>query len=73
MLKIRRSRDRLLFNMGIPIPGNYGLYIETGPMYQGQGQVVSSQIVCKFSYFDEHIRLSRVEIFYNDTLVVNRQ
>ena len=31
MLKIRRSRDRLIFNMGIPIPGKDGLYIETGP------------------------------------------
>ena len=31
MLKIRRSRDRLIFNMGIPIPGKDSLYIETGP------------------------------------------
>ena len=31
MLKIRRSRDRLIFNMGIPIPGKDDLYIETGP------------------------------------------
>ena len=31
MLKIRRSRDRLIFNMGIPIPGKYGLYIDTEP------------------------------------------
>ena len=30
MLKIRRSRDRLIFNMGIPIPGKDGLYIEAG-------------------------------------------
>ena len=30
MLKIRRSHDRLIFNMGIPIPGKDGLYIETG-------------------------------------------
>ena len=28
MLKIRRSHDRLTFNMGILIPGNDGLYIE---------------------------------------------
>ena len=36
MLKIRRSRDRdrLIFNMGIPIPGKDGLYIETGPWQQ---------------------------------------
>ena len=31
MLKIRRSHDRLIFNMGIPIPGKDGLYIEMGP------------------------------------------
>ena len=28
------SRDRLIFNIGIPIPGNDGLYIEMGPMLQ---------------------------------------
>ena len=31
MLKIRRSHDRLIFNMWIPLPGKDGLYIETGP------------------------------------------
>ena len=31
MLKIRRSRDRRIFNMGIPIHEKNGLYIETGP------------------------------------------
>ena len=31
MLKIRRSRDRLIFNMGILIPGKDNLCIETGP------------------------------------------
>ena len=31
MLKIRRSCDRLIFYMGIPIPGKDGLYIETRP------------------------------------------
>ena len=31
MLKIRRSRDRLIINMGILIPGKDGLYIETRP------------------------------------------
>ena len=29
MLEIRRSRDRLIFNMEIPIHGKDGLYIET--------------------------------------------
>ena len=31
MLKIRRPNGRLIFNMGIPIPGKDSLYIETGP------------------------------------------
>ena len=39
MLKIRRSRDSLIFNMGILIPGKDGLYIETGP--RGWQAVVS--------------------------------
>ena len=30
-VKIRRSRDRIIFNMEIPIPGYDGLYIEMGP------------------------------------------
>ena len=29
----RGSRDRFIFNMGIPIPGKVGLYIETGPRW----------------------------------------
>ena len=31
MLKIGRSHDRLIFNMGIPIPRKDGLYIKMGP------------------------------------------
>ena len=31
MLKIKPSYDHLIFNMGIPIPGKAGLYIEIGP------------------------------------------
>ena len=33
MLKIRRPNGRLIFNMGIPIPGKDGLFIETGPCW----------------------------------------
>ena len=33
MLKIRRPTGRLIFNMGIPIPGKTVFYIETGPWY----------------------------------------
>ena len=31
MLRIRRSHNCLIFDMGIPIPGKDGLYIETRP------------------------------------------
>ena len=31
MLKIRRSRDRLIFNMGIPIPGKTVFILRQGP------------------------------------------
>ena len=30
LIKIRRPNGRLIFNMGIPIPGKDGLYIEAG-------------------------------------------
>ena len=33
MLKIRRSRDRLIINMGIPIPRKDDFYIETEPCW----------------------------------------
>ena len=42
MLKIRRSRARLIFNMGIPIPGKVDLYIEMGPWFQTQDGLNSS-------------------------------
>ena len=35
MLKIRRPTDRLIFIMGIPIPGKTVFYIETGPCFLG--------------------------------------
>ena len=44
--KIRRSRDRLIFNMGIPIHGKNGLYIETascfGPSPRCRGWLVGA-------------------------------
>ena len=47
MLKIRRSRDRLIFNMGIPIPGKEALYIETEPRIQ---------LYMKYSFPVLHVR-----------------
>ena len=43
MLKIRRLRDRLIFNMGIPILVRWHLYIETPP---DNGLVPNKQQVC---------------------------
>ena len=33
---LKMSRDRLIFNMGIPIHGKDGLYIETGPCFRNE-------------------------------------
>ena len=49
MLKIRRSRDRLIFNMGIPIPGKGGLYIETGPRLKAFVSVDVFSFLCMFT------------------------
>ena len=35
MLKIRRPLGRLIFNMGIAIPGKTVFLIETAPWFQG--------------------------------------
>ena len=56
MLKIRRPTGRLIFNMGIPIPGKTVFYIETGPWSYECINGVSipfcevSKIVSKFVY-----------------------
>ena len=46
MLKIRRPLGRLIFNMGIAIPGKTVFLIETAPRYQGQGQIIAFHIYC---------------------------
>ena len=46
MLKIRRSHDRLIFNMGIAIPGKDGLYIETGPRSVSTCDVECARVEC---------------------------
>ena len=64
MLEIRRSRDRLIFNMGIPIPD--GLYIEMGPKL--------IQIECKLTWAVEFIVAKACCILWNgaDGLGVSR-
>ena len=61
MLKIRRSCDRLIFNMGIPISGKDGLYIETRPrMYFGKH---CSQDKCMISMF-LHVYLFGENVYF---------
>ena len=43
--KIRRSRDRLIVNMGIPIPGKGGFYTETGPRFPLVNSTVDRHIL----------------------------
>ena len=44
MLKIRRPLGRLIFNMGIAIPGKTVFLIETAPRYQGRGTFMTWQL-----------------------------
>ena len=50
MLKIRRSRDRLIFNMGIPILVRRHPYIEMGPwcflVWPGNEYLASYEVLC---------------------------
>ena len=54
MLKIWRSHHHLIFNMGIPIPGKDGLYIETGTRYHAHclhvsfWQVLHIRVILKY-------------------------
>ena len=41
MLKIRRSHDRLIFNMGIPIPGKTVFILRRGPEGLNQSTVLA--------------------------------
>ena len=58
MLTIRPSRNRRIFIMAIPISGNDGLYIETGPWLhsatnlgkRGKYMALSSNISLQYSY-----------------------
>ena len=55
MLKTRRTHDRLIFNMRIPIPGIDGLYIETGPWWIG-ALVVATVLINPLRLSDAYMR-----------------
>ena len=61
-VKDKRSCDRLIFNMGIPIPVRDGLYIETGPWLLQVYQVVPSAKSWQlFSPISRHVRVFEKE------------
>ena len=53
MLKIRRSQDRLIFNIGIPILVRQHLYIEIPPKPQ-QGGYHVADIIVKWNFLNEN-------------------
>ena len=69
MLKIRRSHDRLILNMGIPIPGKDGLYIERGPWSLSVKGVPETNNLLLYAYTDEyklneHLYQRHIATFY---------
>ena len=46
MLKIRRPLGRLIFNMGIAIPGKTVFLIETAPRQQAITWTIVDQVLC---------------------------
>ena len=61
MLKIRWSHDRLIFNMGIPIPGKDGLYIEMGP-WTTQYKIFHGQIHHTNSAWNKYIKTTALYV-----------
>ena len=45
MLEIRRSRDRLIFNRGIPIPGKTDFVLRLGRDYCMQSQIQRTVVI----------------------------
>ena len=68
MLKIRRPLGRLIFNMGIAIPGKTVFLIETAPWYQTFNvSIKKALIVRKFKFL--HINSSRSSDAYIDQYI----
>ena len=71
MSKIRRSSDRLIFIMRIPIPGKEGLYIETGPRFLGQFLDSTSMVFCQKGPA-RHAYAWQIGPFWQDTLDLSK-
>ena len=74
MLKIRRSCDRLIFNMGIPIPGKDGLYNETGPrawasnyIHSFLWDVITQPCLNFYSWTSVELKLGRGSVFISQS------
>ena len=50
MLKIRRSHDHLIFNVGIPISGKDHLCIETGPCHPYMDYILEVVVIIQFPF-----------------------
>ena len=62
MLKIRRPLGRLIFNMGIAIPGKTVFLIETAPSVRLQGRVIGlGKAYISLAYF----QLDMYDIYQN--------
>ena len=69
MLKIRRSQDRLIFNMGIPILVRRHLYIETAPL----SSMRNASIACVISMLRNHENTFHVSLTHFGVKGVNLQ
>ena len=70
MLKIRRPLGRLIFNMGIAIPGKTVFLIETAPCFLFDIRIEQDQSMFKLN--DKHIFMTKyiVLIIHDNKLVL---
>ena len=62
MLKIRRPLGRLLFNMGIAIPGKTVFLIETAPWRQIDDKPLYEPIMAYIYFIDGYMRYSPLKL-----------
>ena len=63
MLKIRRPLGRLIFNMGIAIPGKTVFLIETAPCLF-RSHLLGMQLYCVIETTDKKVLHAEVNLFY---------
>ena len=72
MLKITRSHDRLIFNMGIPIHRKDGLYIDTGAWIFHLDYTCWDREACKYMHgrVDAHVLLYSIYLWSRYVFIV---